>query len=73
MIFIKELNNDQLNGLASLCFDLAKGSFLVALFPTVEITTKPFLSFMMMLMGLFLGLVFTYIALLLLRLKEVGK
>lgn len=73
MNLIKELNNDQLDGLAKLCFDLAKGSLFLALFPAVEIITNPLLTFFRMLMGLFLGIVFTNIALVLLKVKRSTK
>lgn len=73
MKILQDLNNDQLDGLASLCFDLSKGSLLLALFPAVEIIAHPVLTFIRILIGLLLGLVFTYTALVLLKYKGDRK
>lgn len=73
MNLFKELNNDQLDGLAKLSFDLARGSLLLALFPAVELISNPLLTFLRILMSLSLGLVFTYIALILLKAKEYAR
>lgn len=66
---IGELNNDQLDGLANLCFDLAKGAFFLVLFPAAEIINNRGIVFLRTTIALLLGLVFTYIALVLLKAK----
>lgn len=67
--FFSELNNDQLDGLAKLMFDLAKASFIIAFFPSV-LSEDPGIKLFKILLGLFWGLVCTYLALLLLQRKE---
>ncbi|HBQ51292.1 hypothetical protein A3B42_03195 [Candidatus Daviesbacteria bacterium RIFCSPLOWO2_01_FULL_38_10] len=65
---IGNLDKEQLDGLAKLMFDLAKASFILAIFPsalTEDLTIKLF----KILLGLFWGLVCTYLALLLLKMK----
>lgn len=71
MKLFQQLNNDQLDGLARLCFDLAKAAFLLAIFPAVEVSSSIVISLLKMLIALLLGLVFTYIALVLLKRKEL--
>lgn len=66
----QELDDEQLDGLARLCFDLAKVSFVIALFPTSDIFVEPLISIMKIVIPLFTGLAFTYAALLLLKLKK---
>ena len=68
--YIGELNNDQLDGLAKLCFDLSKGSFLVALFPTPNIPNNPIAQVTNIIVALTAGVAFIYSALVLLKLKE---
>lgn len=70
---LKELNKDQLDGLAKLCFDLAKGAFLLVFAPYSEITKEPLVATLKMFIGLIGGLAFTYVALVLLKLKENVK
>lgn len=65
-----ELNNDQLNGLAQLCFDLAKGSFALIIFPADKRFENPIMEIIKTFVLLITGLAFTYIALVLLKLKE---
>lgn len=62
------LNKDQADGLAKLCFDLAKGAFVLALIgPFGQSTIGAFLSAAR---GFLLGIALTMCALLLLKLKE---
>jgi len=61
-------NKDQLNGLAKLCFDLAKGSFILS--TTSPISSTPADALLSGAKSLLLGLAFTYAALILLKLKE---
>lgn len=70
MKVFQELNNDQLDGLAKLCFDLAKGSFALAILPSTSIPQDPVVGFVKVLMGLMWGFAFTYIALVLLKYKK---
>lgn len=70
MKFFQELNNDQLNGLANLCFDLAKGALFLAFFPASEVYNSFGIVILRTLVALFLGLVFIQIALVLLRAKR---
>ena len=62
-----ELNRDQLDGLAQLCFDLAKGVFALILLPVSTIFQNPVLSLIKMFFALAAGLAFTYAALVLLK------
>lgn len=71
--FLGELNDDQLDGLANLSFDLAKASLVLVFLPFSEITTNLLISVIKMLSGLFLGLVFVYLALVLLKGKERNR
>lgn len=64
MIFINELNDEQLKGLADLSFDLAKGAFALAVFPIIG-GRKP----IEILAAAMVGVAFTYAALILLKLK----
>lgn len=69
-MFSQKFNNDQLSGLADLCFDLAKGAFGFVLLPAFTLTDAPILSFMKIIIAIFSGLAFTYIALVLLKAKK---
>lgn len=69
-MLLGELNKDQLNGLANLCFDLAKGAFGLALLPTPFIIKEPINGILRMFLAIFVGIVFTYSAIILLKLKE---
>lgn len=69
MKIIQELNNDQLNGLANLCFDLARAAFILAILPAPEIPDNPVAGLLKILLGLLWGLVCTYVALVLLGMK----
>ena len=62
------LNKEQLDGLAKLCFDLAKGGFALAVLAPA--TSSSLATFISGLRGLLIGLALTYLALILLRLKE---
>lgn len=70
MLIFKEFKKDQLDGLAKLCFDLAKGAFLIAFFPTPQSMSNPFIALLNIFIGLLIGLAFTYCALLLLERKN---
>jgi hypothetical protein len=70
MEIIGELNKDQLDGLAKLCFDLAKASLVIALLPATSIPSNPIFALVKMLIGLVWGLAFTYLALVILKAKE---
>lgn len=70
---MKQLNRDQLDGLAKFCFDLAKAGLLLALFPTTDLPTKPIVSSLKIISGLIAGIAFTYFALVLLKAKEEVK
>lgn len=70
---IKELNKDQLDGLAKLCFDLAKASFVLILLVVQKLSENPIDAIMKISIGLLAGLAFTYAALVLLKLKEKAK
>lgn len=65
-----ELNADQLDGLAKLSFDLARAAFILAILPSPSIPDNPGTGLFKILLGLFWGLVCTYMALVLLRAKE---
>ncbi|OGH18109.1 MAG: hypothetical protein A3F31_02075 [Candidatus Levybacteria bacterium RIFCSPHIGHO2_12_FULL_38_12] len=67
---IRELNSDQLGGLAKLCFDLAKAGLLLSLLPSSTLSNNLILSILNIAVGLFIGLAFTYCALILLHLKH---
>lgn len=69
-MILENFNRDQLNGLAKLCFDLAKGAFLIALFPAPNLQENYILASLKVILGLVVGLAFTYIALVLLKSKE---
>ncbi len=68
---LQELNSNQLESLAKLCFDLAKGALLVGIFPATAgwSTQIPFLI-LSACMGMLAGLAFTYFGLLLLTVKK---
>lgn len=65
----KELNDDQLDGLAKLSFDLARAAFILAILPAPGIPSDPLAGLLKIVLSLFWGLVCTYIALVLLRAK----
>lgn len=65
----KELNDDQLDGLANLSFDLARAAFILAILPAPSIPDNPGIGLFKILLGLFWGLVCTYMALILLKAK----
>lgn len=69
---MKHLNHDQLDGLAKLCFDLAKAGFVIALFPINGIGVDPIGNLLKIILGLIGGVAFTYLALLILETKEKG-
>ena len=71
--FIGELNDDQLDGLAKLTFDLARASFILAILPTSFIPENPVVGLFKTLLGLFWVLVCTYLALVILRKKKGDK
>lgn len=62
------LNKDQLDGLAGLCFDLAKGSLAISVLSPLG--SSNILVALNGVRGVVIGIVFTYIALVLLRAKE---
>lgn len=70
---LKELNNDQLDGLAKLAFDMARAAFILAILPTPSIPDNPGFGLFKILIGLFWGLACTYVALVLLKAKERVK
>lgn len=65
----KELNDDQLDGLANLSFDLARAAFILAILPAPSIPVDPINGILRILLGLFWGLACTYVALVLLKAK----
>ena len=67
---ISELNKDQLDNLAKLCFDIAKGLFLVAFAPFIVQFANVNFQIITVSSAMILGLVFTYGGLVLLKLKE---
>lgn len=70
---IEELNRDQLDGLSKLCFDLAKGAFALILLPVQKLPENPLNEMLKIAIGVFIGLAFTCVALILLKLKEKVK
>lgn len=70
---IKKLNKDQLDGLAKLCFDLAKGAFALSILPVTNVTSDPLTEIGKILSGLFLGIALTYLGLIFLKRKEKAK
>lgn len=66
----KELNDDQLDGLAKLSFDLARAAFILAILPALSVSDNPGVGILKIALGLFWGLVCTYTALVLLKAKE---
>lgn len=65
----QELDKEQLNGLANLCFDLAKGSIALAVLPSFSVQENPLLGFFRIVLGLFWGVVFTWFAMVFLKRK----
>ncbi|MBA3724673.1 MAG: hypothetical protein H0W89_07375 [Candidatus Levybacteria bacterium] len=53
-IFSDSLNQDQLNGIANLCFDLAKGALGIALVSTLNIDGAIILGVVRALIGFFM-------------------
>lgn len=70
---IIDLNKDQLSGLASLSFDLAKVAFIVMLFPAQNPLDSLVMEIVSKMLAGIIGLAFTYLALLSLKLKEEAK
>lgn len=70
---LKDPNKDQLSGIANLCFDLSKASFIVVLLPTEKSSDGILQLIMSKLITIFIALAFTYAALVLLKLKENVK
>ncbi len=70
--YFTDLNNDQLDGLAKLSFDLSKAALVLVFLPISEINSSMVLSVVRMVVGLFWGLVFIYLALIILKLKKVN-
>jgi hypothetical protein len=70
---LKDPNKDQLSGIANLCFDLSKASFIVVLLPTQNSSDGILQLIMSKLITIFIALAFTYAALVLLKLKENVK
>lgn len=68
-----ELNKDQLDGLAKLCFDLAKGAFALSILPVATLTNNPFIEIGKILLGLFWGIALTCLGLIFLKRKEKAK
>ena len=67
-LFLGRLNNDQVDNLAKLCFDLAKGAFLIGLFPLASLTPINIVTVILYIVsGLLFGIAFTYVGLLLLH------
>lgn len=69
---IGKLNNEQLDSLSKLCFDLAKAGYILAFFPTL-IEEDLASQIIKILSGFLIGLVFTYLGLLLLKGKKYGN
>ena len=67
---VSKLNNDQLSGLANLCFDIAKAAFVLALLPTQTDSANLILLITKITAGLLMGLVFTISALVLLKSRK---
>lgn len=65
-----ELNKDQLDKLASLCFDLAKIAFGFAFFPAAESMSHILESLVKVFISALMGLAFTYRGLIFLKRKE---
>ena len=67
---MRDLNKDQLDGLAKLCFDLAKVVLGVSFVPSTTLYENFQLSLIRIIAGLLIGLAFIYLALVILKLKE---
>lgn len=67
---IRELNKDQLEALAALCFDLAKGALGLSIIPPLITSENAFVTLLKLMLGLFWGVAFTYVGLLLLKAKR---
>ena len=67
---LHEFNNDQLDGLAKLYFDLARVAFVFAIFPASSVPIDPITGLFKIILGLIWGLACTYFALVLLKAKE---
>jgi hypothetical protein len=70
---IGDLNKDQLDGLATLAFDLAKVAFAFMLLPAENPLGNFFLEIVSKMLTAIIGLAFTYLALVFLKLKEIIK
>ena len=66
----RELNNEQSSELGKLCFDLAKAALIIAFFPTQTPQENLAILIIKMTAGLFWGLVFIYIGLLILKRRK---
>lgn len=73
MQLVGELNQDQFDNLAKLCLDLAKGSFAIALLTTPNLRENLTAVVLKIFISLIVGLVFTYLSLVLLKMKELVK
>jgi hypothetical protein len=70
MKYLKELNDDQLDGLSSLCLDLAKLSFGFALVPSTQSDLSKLQIAMLAITSILWGIVFVIISMVLLRQKS---
>lgn len=68
-----DLNKDQLDGVAELCFSLAKGAFVLIIYPSEKRFEEPVIEIIKIFMLLTTGLAFTSLALILLKAKEKIK
>lgn len=65
----RELNKEQLTALSNILFDVAKGSFALAVFPVAIPDLTPFQLFIKSLLAIMGGVAFTYVGLVILSLK----
>ncbi len=70
MKLFQELNKDQLQGLANLCFDLAKAEFVLMIVPAFESNIEVAGLIIRATVALISGLAFTAIGVLLLKDKK---
>lgn len=69
LLIFKEPNEEQLHELAKLCFDLARGAFAIAVLQTVNSSISS-TEVLKILVGALWGIVFAYLGLLSLKMKE---
>lgn len=69
-LLLRDLNRDQLDGLAKLCFDLAKGAFGLTILAGIDITANLLIGMLKIIVSLFIGIALTYCALVILKVKE---